>query len=273
MNTTHTPPTSARYQGSPAEIYQRYFVPSIGSPVAAPLIGAAGLRRGQRVLDVACGTGVATRLAARSVGPEGMVAGIDGNRGMLDVARSSTPSELGIDWREASADGLPFGDDSFDAALCSISLQFFADKLGALGEMRRVVAPGGRVAIGVPGPMPAAFQELAGVLEAHVGADAAAFVHVVFSIDEESQLHDLMAAGGLADIDCDRHTVPVHLGAPADFFWQYALGTPLAQPIGRLGADEQVDLEHAMVDRWERLTGVDGLDLDVELIVGTATTP
>src|SRR5690606_10374395 len=74
------------YAGTAAESYQRFFVPSIGAPVADDLIGVANLQPGERVLDVACGTGVVTRLAAARVGAGGAVAGLDPNPGMLAVA-------------------------------------------------------------------------------------------------------------------------------------------------------------------------------------------
>ena len=76
------------YGATPAENYQRFFVPAIGEPLADDLIGIAGLRSGQRVLDVACGTGVVTRMAAERVGTAGAVAGLDVNPGMLAVARA-----------------------------------------------------------------------------------------------------------------------------------------------------------------------------------------
>ena len=72
------------YGGSATENYERYFVPAIGGPLAEQLVAAAALRPGERVLDVACGTGVVARLAADRVDPAGSVAGADVNTGMLE---------------------------------------------------------------------------------------------------------------------------------------------------------------------------------------------
>jgi trans-aconitate methyltransferase len=71
--------------------YEPFFVPTIGRPLANDLVRVASLRAGERVLDVGCGTGVVTRLAAERVSPDGTVAGLDINPGMLAVARSITP--------------------------------------------------------------------------------------------------------------------------------------------------------------------------------------
>jgi predicted RNA methylase len=84
------------YGGSAPENYERYFVPAIGAPLANDLIGIAALRPGERVLDVACGTGVVARLASQAVGSAGTVAGLDINPGMLAVARSTTQSGMAI---------------------------------------------------------------------------------------------------------------------------------------------------------------------------------
>ena len=91
------------FGGNAPENYERFFVPAIGAPVAADLIDIAALRPGERVLDVACGTGVVARLAAERVGTTGTVAGLDINPGMLVVARSVAPSGVAIEWHEASA--------------------------------------------------------------------------------------------------------------------------------------------------------------------------
>jgi ubiquinone/menaquinone biosynthesis C-methylase UbiE len=135
--------------GSAAELYQRYLVPAIASLWAADLIDRAAPRPGERVLDVACGTGVVARLAAERMG-SGRVVGLDINAGMLAAARSLSPGAgPSIEWYEGSALTMPFPDASFDLCLCQLGLQFFPDRPAAMREMFRVLQLGGRVALSV----------------------------------------------------------------------------------------------------------------------------
>src|ERR1700732_4783842 len=130
-----------------AERYERYPARYILGPWAPLLVEAARLTAGERVLDIACGTGVVTRAAAKRVGPTGRIVGIDLNPGMIAVARS-LPAPIGasIEWLERSALDLQLEDASFDVVLCQQGLQFFPDKTVALQEMRRVLDNGGRLA-------------------------------------------------------------------------------------------------------------------------------
>jgi ubiquinone/menaquinone biosynthesis C-methylase UbiE len=133
-----------------AELYERYPARYILGPWAPLLVDAAALATGDGVLDVACGTGVVTRIAAQRVVPAGRVVGVDLNPGMIAVARSlAPPLGASIEWLERSALDLRLPDASFDAVLCQQGLQFFPDKLLALREMRRVLVYGGRLALSV----------------------------------------------------------------------------------------------------------------------------
>ena len=139
-------------EGSAAELYQRYLVPGITTKWAEDLVDRARLRAGEEVLDIACGTGVVTRLAARNVTP-GHVTGLDLNAGMLAVARSVSSEGVPINWMEGSALDLPFPPDRFDVVLCQLGLQFFPDQPRALREMRRVLRERGRAALSVYSPI------------------------------------------------------------------------------------------------------------------------
>src|SRR5206468_12542267 len=111
--------TQFQLQGDAADRYERWAVPFVTGPWVPGLLDLAELRAGARVLDVACGTGVVSRLAARRVAPGGTVTGLDLNEGMLSVAgRLPLPPGLTIDWRQGSALALPFADRAFDVVVC-----------------------------------------------------------------------------------------------------------------------------------------------------------
>jgi ubiquinone/menaquinone biosynthesis C-methylase UbiE len=152
-----------------AEVYEQALVGPLFRPWAEQLIDEVQLTAGERVLDVACGTGCVARLAAERVGGSGKVVGIDLSAPMLAVARRVAP---GIEWREGDAGSLPLQDgESFDAALSQQGFQFFADRAAAAREMHRALVPGGRVAISTWRPddeMPF-LRELRAVAERQLG--------------------------------------------------------------------------------------------------------
>jgi ubiquinone/menaquinone biosynthesis C-methylase UbiE len=151
------------------EIYERVLVGPLFRPFAEQLATRVGLNRGDSVIDVACGTGIVARIARERLGPEARIVGVDVAPAMLAVARTVEPS---IDWRQGNAVSLPVGTgEQFAVLTCHQGLQFMADKPVAIREMRRVLAPGGRIAIatwcsleGIPG-----MRDLNAVAEQHVG--------------------------------------------------------------------------------------------------------
>ena len=141
-------------------IYERYWRPALGR-VAKGITGPGmaeemriarlllGLGEGDTVLDVACGPGNFTREFARAVGGGGLALGIDGSRTMLERGgeelRRADPGNLVLIRGDATA--LPFRDGSVDACCCFAALHLFSDPFRALDEMRRVLRPGGRIAL------------------------------------------------------------------------------------------------------------------------------
>jgi ubiquinone/menaquinone biosynthesis C-methylase UbiE len=133
-----------------AKNYEKNFVTYTTGPFAAILLEHANPQPGEKVLDLACGTGIVARQTAPRVGAAGTVVAVDISPAMLAVARALPPPEgARIDWREGSALALPLQDDSFDLVLCQAGLQFFPDRSAALRELFRVLRPGGRAAISV----------------------------------------------------------------------------------------------------------------------------
>ncbi len=267
---TQTPAFGRGYAQDAAENYERYFVPAIGAPVAADLLEAASIRPGERVLDVACGTGIATRLAQERVGSDGRVAGLDPNPGMLAVARQAAPPEPPIDWYEAPAEAIPLPDKGFDVVLCGMGLQFFSDKEAALSEIRRVLVDGGRLVANLPGPTPPPLEAMAQSLAEHVSPDVAGFVHLVFSLHDPDELRRLATAAGFSNVHV--RSSPKHLELPPadDFLWQYIHSTPLAAFLSDVDDQRRAALQRDYATRCQGFAKDGDLAGDINLTTVTA---
>ena len=170
---------------SVAENYESNLVPIIFAPWAGELVETATLRQGDRVLDVACGTGIVARTAARKLGNTGGVVGLDASAPMITVARSTATAEgIAIEWWEANAVELPFPEAAFDVVLCQSGLPFFPDRSASLREMRRVLKPGGRLILSVWGPIERSrgFAIAADAVARHIGPEAARPITLAFDL-------------------------------------------------------------------------------------------
>ena len=128
-----------------AEEYGR-FIERLAAPLAVEVCRLAGVTADDRVLDIGCGTGVATRSAAEIAGASGRVVGIDLSKGMLAAAASRSERELAagvLEFSRMDAEDLAFGDSSFDAIVSLCAVLHFPRIDRALAEMRRVLRPGG----------------------------------------------------------------------------------------------------------------------------------
>ena len=257
--------------GNPPANYERFFVPAIGAPLANNLIRLAALRPGERVLDVACGTGTVARLASQQVGATGTVAGLDINPGMLAVARSTTPN-IPIQWHEASAQSMPFPDASFDVVLCQMGLQFMPDKPAALREMRRVLVSGGRLILNLPGPTPRLFTIMREALAGHIAPEPAGFVNLVFSLHDPAEIQNLLAGAGFQDPSVQSETRTLRLPPPEEFLWQYLLSTPIAAALAQVDDERRGSLERDVVAKWQEFVQDGTLLLQVRISLATART-
>jgi ubiquinone/menaquinone biosynthesis C-methylase UbiE len=225
--------------GSAPELYQRYLVPAVTLQWAIDLVARVGVRSRDRVLDVACGTGVVARCAAERVGSGGYVAGLDLNPGMLSVARSLPQAPCAsIDWREGSALGLPFADAEFGVVLCQLGLQFVPKRLVALREMRRVLVHGGRVGLSVYGPIersPAA-HALADALDRHVGEGASGTKRSEHSLCDAEELRQLVQAAGFTRVRVETVVKTVRFASAEEFLRIQLRATPLADVLAQHGA-------------------------------------
>jgi ubiquinone/menaquinone biosynthesis C-methylase UbiE len=225
--------------GNAPESYERYLVPTLFTPWAMDLVERIALQTGEHVLDVACGTGIVARLAAQHVSPGGTVTGLDLNPGMLAMARTlSQPTDVQIGWREGSAVELPFSNAAFHVVLCQQGLQFFPDRLAALREMRRVLVPGGRLALSVWRPIQynPYMTALGNALDRHVSADVAAGTRAVCALGDAEELRSLLRQAGFCDVRIKIAILVMRFASVEAFIPGQFAATPFAGAVAALDA-------------------------------------
>ncbi|HEU5296903.1 MAG TPA: methyltransferase domain-containing protein [Burkholderiaceae bacterium] len=196
----------------PAEVYEAEFVPALFRPFSPVVADVAGIAAGQRVLDVACGTGVLARTVATRVGPSGAVLGVDANPDMLAVARRL---DAAIQWIDARAEALPLPDASVDAVVSQFGLMFFDDRVQALREMQRVLRPGGRLAVAVCDAVECSpgYGALAALLHTLFGERVAGAFRAPFAIGDVEVLQALAREAALPQAEVLRRSATVRFAS------------------------------------------------------------
>ena len=246
--------------GSAPDRYERYVAP-IMAPFVDALLDAANVRGGSGLLDVACGTGFAARAAAKLVGPQGIVVGIDVNAGMLAVARAQSVG-LGpaIDWIEAPADSIPYPDASFDAVISQQGLQFVPDLDAAVTEMVRIARPGGTVAATVWTPVDRSpyFQaqwDAIGSLLGHTAADSFA---EAFGCTAD-RLTTAFAGAGLVEVVHREVVAEITIGSISQFVSEHLLAVPWGAAVAEAGENGVHEAARIILDRLHDFIDGDSL--------------
>jgi SAM-dependent methyltransferase len=256
-----------------AKAYEALFVPALFGPWASRVAEAARIRAGDRVLDVACGTGVLARGVLSRTGPSGHVTGLDPSAGMLAVANEIAPA---VTWQQGVAESLPFPDQSFDVVVSQFGLMFFADRQKALREILRVLTTDGRLTVVVWDaletiPVFAAEVEL---LERLAGRPAADALRAPFVLGDRHGLSTMFDDVGAANvvIETDEGTArfpSIRVLVEADLRgWLPVMGVFLAEEqIARV-------LQAAEADLARHVRSDDGhIEFNVRAHIVTATKP
>ena len=238
---------------SPAWMFERYFGPAIFVPWTQVLLAYAAPRPGERVLDLACATGIVARHVAPIVGATGKVVALDINPDMLAVGRAlPAPDGATIEWRHGDATALALPDGAFDLVLCQQGVQFVADRAAAVGEMRRVLADGGRLVLSLWQALEqhplyhALFAATARYLDVPIAALA-----TPFALPDAEELRSLLSAAGFGRIDIVPRTLEVHFPAPERFVELTVLAGAAVDPQA---ADADATIREALVAAVARET-------------------
>lgn len=240
-----------------SEYYEERLVPVIFEPWAERLVEVAQVAPGDRVLDVASGTGAVARAAARRAGPGGVVVASDISAPMLArfAERPPTPGAAAIDFVVSPAEAVPLPDAEFDVALCQQGLQFFPDRPAAAAELRRLLRPGGRLAVSVwaLGHRLEPFDEYAEALAA-AGVQppfAGAFEPGSFAI-APGALTALLSDAGLAGVE--ESIIAMDISWPnAAAAAAAMMGTPFGPLLSAMPSEQRVAVEADVLRRFEGL--------------------
>jgi ubiquinone/menaquinone biosynthesis C-methylase UbiE len=223
-----------------AASYESYMVPSLFAPWATYLVQRANPQLGERVLDIACGTGIVARNVASRVGTLGNVVGLDVNPDMINMARLVAEQEhIAIEWHTSSAEQLPFPDENFDLIVCQFGLMFFTDKHVALKEMHRVLRKSGRAVLSVWQELDQHpfYQTLHDVSQRHFGKSS---VEAVFSLGNSDELRKLLTGSGFRQVEIEPVSITAHFPQPKEFIaWEIDINPAEAPALRNLDKEAQ----------------------------------
>ena len=266
-----TLPAYAMNVSSFPEMYERWLVGPLFQPFAEALVERAGLAAGDRVLDVACGTGIVARLAKDHLEKTGHVVGVDVSPQMLAVARTVAP---GIEWREGNATTLPLQEgEKFDVVFCQQGLQFFPDRPASVAEMRRAIARGGRLIVAVWKALEETplFRDTYRVAEQRLGP----FVDRRHSFGDPSALERLIANAGFEEVRVQTLTRTIRFADPIMFLRLNTMALVGMSPASSsMNDDERATVAAAIVedsnDVVRQYSSSEGLAFEVGTNVATA---
>lgn len=213
--------------GNGPKIYEEVMVPLWFGRWAEALVEQASLVSSERVLDVACGTGVTTRLAKSKVGPSGKVDGLDINAPMLAKARDLA-GDLDIQWIESDVcgSGLPSG--SYDVIVCQHGYHYFPEKPKALGEFLRLLVPGGRLAFSIWDGHSAYTEALCSAVAHHISSKIAEKQRAQRQTPPAEELKQQVANQGFSDVAVQRQEMMIDVPLAPEFVPMHLASMPIA---------------------------------------------
>jgi ubiquinone/menaquinone biosynthesis C-methylase UbiE len=261
--------TDARFTGSIPEFYDRELGPVVFDPYARDLAGRVD---GPRVLEVACGTGVATRRLRERLPRQATLVATDLNQAMLDHAAAKLADLPGIEYRIADAQELPFPDGSFDTVACQFGIMFVPDKDRAAREARRVLRPGGRFVFNAWDVIEknAFFRVAHETLIALFPADPPLFFRVPYGYADPVEIRALLERNGFASVSVESLEVEARAPHAHGFASGLVDGTPAGIAIAERGG-ELAPVVRAIEANLHREFGPDPLVSTFQAWVATGT--
>lgn len=212
--------------------YERYWQEQL-EPAQTRLLEMAAIQPGERVLDVACGTGLVTFPAARAAGADGHVVATDISQGMIDAAVELAAQQdlTNITFERMDAEDLRLSNDSFDAALCALGLMYVPDPVQALSEMSRLLKSGGRAVAAVWGQRDrCGWAEIFPITDARVESEVCP---MFFQLGTQDALQQTFTLAGFSDVAYERLPSVLNYDSPDAAVGAAFAGGPVALAYSR----------------------------------------
>jgi len=236
--------------------YEKYLGPLIFEEYAKDLAHRISVPANARVLEIAAGTGMATRQLRNAIPGNIRIIVTDLNEDMLNIARREFDSDDNVEFQTANALELPFDDESFEAVACQFSVMFFPDKLKALTEAARVLKPGGRFYFNIWDSFAHnhLIKTVSRTIAEHLPADPISFYNVPYGYYEIDVIKNLLFEAGFADIDISVLPRTSSAGTAREVALGYVLGTPARLELEQISPESVpkiVDaVEHAIGEEF-----------------------
>ncbi len=240
------------------------------APAQRRLLDEADLRPGERVLDVACGTGLVTFPAAAAVGPGGRVTGLDLSKQMVERATVEARRRRldNVEFRRVGAESIDEPESSYDVALCALGLMYFPDPVEALRRMANAVRPGGRIVAAVWGERRnCGWAEIFPIVDARVETDVCP---LFFRLGTGETLRHEMEQAGLKDVNLTRILAPLPYATEDDALAAAFAGGPVALAYDRFDDDTRASAHGEYLRSIAGFRGPDGYRIPGEFVVATA---
>ncbi|HZY94492.1 MAG TPA: methyltransferase domain-containing protein [Candidatus Bathyarchaeia archaeon] len=260
--------------------WEKHFIHNL-QPLTDMLVTKAGIKTGNSVLDLACGTGEPALTIAKIVGPSGRVVGVDLAPGMLAVARERTASQglKNVSFQINEHDDLPaLQDHSFDAAVCRLGLMFMPDPVRMLRAIRRVLKPGGKASVVVWGPpekapfftvpMMAVSKHLPDLKPVPPGTPGGPF-----GIPSQEMLGGIFTKAGFSNFNSQTVDVMVFDANSPEEYWEAVTETagPIVLLLSNMASDKRKAVREELIQTLREKFPSGPVKLGGEAIVGTGT--
>jgi ubiquinone/menaquinone biosynthesis C-methylase UbiE len=257
--------------GDAAEVYEKFYLPALFQQWAEQVTEMVKAQPGQKVLDVACGTGVVARTVADRVGSAGTIVGIDKNKGMLAVAKRKNPD---IGWLHGLVEALPFDSNSFDLAFCNFALMYFEDKHAAIAEMFRVLRPKGHICVVVWDTLentPAYAAVTNDLLARLFGDEIADGFRAPYVLGDPKVLRALFARNGIADVQITTHIGIAHFPSIRAWIEADVKGWVLSETIDDAQFGQMLEEAEKTLQAFVTPDGTVAFETPVHIVVAAKT--